>query len=316
MPTACDEAAEERRGRAVIRQVERLRVVYAREFDDRLARHRVCARLAKRSDRQILEIWSVFHRSAGLVGWSPEFRGVLFENDVVILAGGTGRVGGATLRTLHDQGARLAVASRRRESAEQLCAGFPNAIPMVADLADSQSADTLVADTLKQFGRIDAIVNMAGRGKFVPIVDSTTDDLRLNLDGFVITAYNLALAGLRAMLRQDYRDGRRSRGHIVTVTAGSSKDPQPRFGLFGAAKAAVNTLMRGIAREHKGDGIVANAVVLGGVATEAARSYLDAQDFAKAASPDEVARVLAFLASSASDGINGELIDLNARETE
>jgi NAD(P)-dependent dehydrogenase (short-subunit alcohol dehydrogenase family) len=74
--------------------------------------------------------------------------------------------------------------------------------------------------------------------------------------------------------------------------------------------------MRAIAREHKADGIVANALVLGTVATDAARDYLDADEFAAAASPDEVARVLSFLASPSSDGINGELVDLNAREAE
>jgi 3-oxoacyl-[acyl-carrier protein] reductase len=148
------------------------------------------------------------------------------------------------------------------------------------------------------------------------LADSTPEDLRANLDGFVLPAYNLAVAALRRMLVQEYRAQRRSRGHIVTVTAGSSKDPQPRFGLFGAAKAAVNTLMRAIAREHKVDGIVANAVVLGTVATEVARDYLNQEEFAAAASPEEVAHVLAFLASPDSDGINGELVDLNARETD
>jgi NAD(P)-dependent dehydrogenase (short-subunit alcohol dehydrogenase family) len=102
----------------------------------------------------------------------------------------------------------------------------------------------------------------------------------------------------------------------VTVTAGSSRDPQPSFGLFGAAKAAVNTLMRAVAREHKADGIVANALVLGGVATEAARGYLDAEEFAAAATPQEVADALAFLASDRASGINGALVDLNAREVD
>ena len=55
-----------------------------------------------------------------------------------------------------------------------------------------------------------------------------------------------------------------------------------------------------MAREHKIDGIVANAVVLGTVATEASRDYLDEAEYAAAASPEEVARVLAFLAFAAS----------------
>jgi NAD(P)-dependent dehydrogenase (short-subunit alcohol dehydrogenase family) len=241
---------------------------------------------------------------------------MLFDGDVIIVAGATGRVGGATVQALHDEGARLVVVSRSERNAAEVIQGYERTTAAVADLSDPVAVDTLVNDTAARFGRVDAIVNLAGRGKFVSIVDSTLDDLRVNLDGFVVPAYNLGVASLRRMLLQDYRPGRRSRGHIITVTAGSSKDPQPRFGLFGSAKAAVNTLMRAIAREHKADGIVANAVVLGTVATGDAREYLSPEDFEAAASPEEVARVLTFLASSASDGINGELVDLNAREVD
>jgi NAD(P)-dependent dehydrogenase (short-subunit alcohol dehydrogenase family) len=241
---------------------------------------------------------------------------MLFDDDVIVLAGATGRVGGATLRRLHDEGARVVVVSRSADAAQALTAGLERASTAIADISDPAAAAKIVSDAAARFGRVDAVVNLAGRGKFVRLTDSTLDDLRANLDGYVVPAYNLAIAALRQMLAQEYRPQRRSRGHIVTVSAGSSKDPQPRFGLFGAAKAAVNTLMRAIAREHKADGIVANAVVLGTVATEAARDYLDAEDFAAAASPEEVARVLAFLASADSDGINGELVDLNARETD
>ena len=241
----------------------------------------------------------------------------MFEDgEIVIVAGGTGRVGGATVRALHDAGARVIVVSREAKRAEAAIAGLERSSAAVADLFDPFATDAFVNQVAKRWHRIDAVVNLAGRGKFVEIKNSTIEDLHVNLDGFVVTAYNLMTAALRVMLAQPPRTGRRSRGHLVTVTAGSSKDPQPRFGLFGAAKAAVNTLMRAIAREHKADGIVANAVVLGGVATDAARSYLDAEDFAAAASPEEVARVLAFLASCASDGINGELVDLNAREVD
>jgi NAD(P)-dependent dehydrogenase (short-subunit alcohol dehydrogenase family) len=241
---------------------------------------------------------------------------MLFDGDVVILGGATGRVGGATLRTLHENGAHVIVISRSEQKAAALCKGFERASPAAADLTDPKASEALIRSVAQRHGRVDAVVNLAGRAAFVPLIDSTVEDLRSNLEGFVVPAYNLAMPALRQMLAQEYRPGRRSRGHIVTVSAGSSKDPQPRFGLFGAAKAAVNTLMRAIAREHKADGIVANALVLGGVATEAARAYLSEEDFAAAATPDEVANVLAFLASSASDGINGELVDLNAREVD
>jgi NAD(P)-dependent dehydrogenase (short-subunit alcohol dehydrogenase family) len=241
---------------------------------------------------------------------------MLFEEDVIVLAGATGRVGGATLRLLHDEGARVVVITRSREAAAAAIEGLERAVSAVVDLGDPFATERAMEDVATRFGRVDAVVNLAGKGKFIALTDSTLEDLRINLDGFVVPAYTLAMAALRRMLAQPYRPGRRSRGHIVTVTAGSSRTPQPNLGLFGAAKAAVNTLMRAIAREHKADGIVANAVVLGTVATDAARDYLSAEDFEAAASPDEVARVLTFLAASASDGINGELVDLNAREPE
>lgn len=247
---------------------------------------------------------------------------MLFEGDVIVLAGATGRVGGATLRLLVDEGARVVVVSRARANAEAAieagCSsdGRLQVSAAVADLADSRATQAMIDEVIARNGRIDAVVNLAGSGKFVALADSTLEDLRTNLDGFVVPAYNLSISALRHMLEQPLRPGRRSRGHIVTVTAGSSIDPQPKFGLFGAAKAGVNTLMRAIAREHKGDGIVANAVVLGGVATDAARSYLSPEELAAAAQPEEVARVLAFLASPASTGLNGALLDLNAREVD
>jgi len=138
------------------------------------------------------------------------------------------------------------------------------------------------------------------------------ESIRNNLE----VAYNLIVPALRVMLKQASRAGARSRGRLVAVTAGSSLDPAPTRGMMGIGKAGVNTLMRAIAREHKADGIVANAVVLGTVATEAARAYLDADEFAAAATPQEVADVLAFHTSDASSGINAELIHLNARETD
>ncbi len=247
----------------------------------------------------------------------------LFDGDAVLLAGGTGRVGGAALATLVHEGARVLVVSRSLGRARDAIEGLLDdaeraaAIPYAADLDDPAQASAAVDACVERFGRIDALVNLAGSGLGATLLaGSTPADLQANLTAFAQTAYNLALPALRAMLAQPYRDDARSRGRIVTVTAGSSKDPAPGRGLFAVAKAGVNALMQAIAREHKADGIVANALVLGGVATDAARRYLDEADFAAAATPQEVADVLAFLASDRASGINGALVDLNAREVD
>jgi len=245
----------------------------------------------------------------------------LVDDNAIVLAGATGRVGGATLATLLREGARVAVLSRERERALTTIADAADrelrdrAVGIRADLGDPASASAAVAECIATFGRVDAVVNLAGSGGgLVSLATSNRDDLRRSLSAFAETAYNLALPALRAMLQQPYRDGARSRGRIVTVTAGSSIAPAPGRGPFAAAKAAVNALMLAIAREHKADGIVANALVLGGVAFAGAEAFYSAEDLAAAATPQEVADVLTFLASDRASGINGALVDLNARE--
>jgi 3-oxoacyl-[acyl-carrier protein] reductase len=247
----------------------------------------------------------------------------LLDGDAIVLAGATGRVGGATLATLVREGARVVVISRSAERAQAAIdavlsgAQRAAAVPFAADLTDPAHAAGAMQACVERFGRVDALVSLAGEGfGHRPIAESSLEDLRKNVAAFTEVAYNLAVPALRAMLAQPYRDGARSRGRIVVVTAGSSKDPAPGRGLFGIAKAGVNVLMQAIAREHKADGIVANALVLGGVATDAARGYLSAEDFAAAATPQEVADALAFLASDRGSGVNGALVDLNAREVD
>jgi NAD(P)-dependent dehydrogenase (short-subunit alcohol dehydrogenase family) len=248
---------------------------------------------------------------------------MLLDDTALVLAGGTGRVGGPALRTAVGEGARVLVLSRSREDAERTIAQMlepelrERALPFEADLLREEDGEAAIREAQRRFGRVDAVVSLAGGGsRFVATVESSVDDVRRNVENNLIAAYNLMLPALRAMLAQDALPNARSRGRLVAVTAGSSRDPQPRFGLMGAAKAGVNVLMQAIAREHKADGIVANAVVLGTVAVEAAREYLSAEDFAAAATPQEVADVLAFLASDRSSGINGALVDLNAREVD
>lgn len=235
----------------------------------------------------------------------------LFENDVVVVAGATGRVGRPLVGRLLEEGARVVLVSRSAQDRSE------RVLPIIADLAKTGDGERVIGESVAQFGRVDAVISLAGGGsRFVSVVDSTIDDIEKSVRNNLLVAYNLFLPALRQTLKQAMPEGRLSRARFVAVTAGSSLDPQPRFGIMGAGKAGVNTLMRAIAREHKPDGIVSNAVVLGGVATLEAREYLSPEDFAAAASPEEVANILAFHASDASTGVNGELIHLNAREVD
>ena len=242
--------------------------------------------------------------------------------DVVVLAGATGRVGGETLRVLPARGAYVVLISRSKSRGEALLGNLdPDAHARVriveADLSDADSGTRLAKTALVWHGRVDGVISLAGGGSaFTSIVESTYDDMETSVRNNLLVAYNLFVPLLRHILKQPMAQGARSRGRLVAVTAGNSLTPQPRFGIMGAGKAGVNVLMRAIAREHKADGIVSNAVILGTVGTEASREYLNEADFAAAATPAEVADILAFHASDASSGVNGELIHLNAREVD
>jgi NAD(P)-dependent dehydrogenase (short-subunit alcohol dehydrogenase family) len=243
------------------------------------------------------------------------------RGNVVVLAGATGRVGGETLRALSARDAYVVLISRSKSRGEALLAKLdPDARARVriieADLSDSDSGMRLAESALLWHGRVDGVISVAGAGTFTSVVDSTCEDMEESVRENLLVAYNLFVPLLRHILKQPMTDGARSRGRLVAVTAGSSLTPQPRFGIMGAGKAGVNLLMRAIAREHKADGIVSNAVILGTVGTEASRAYLDETDLAAAATPSEVADILAFHASDASSGVNGELIHLNAREVD
>ncbi|MBD5654638.1 MAG: SDR family oxidoreductase [Candidatus Eremiobacteraeota bacterium] len=245
------------------------------------------------------------------------------DGDTIVLAGATGRAGGATLHTLVGRGAFVILVSRSRLRAEELIATLPDSEAqrrchvIEADLADAAAGERVATSAIAWRGRVDAVVSLAGGGSaFVAIADSSFDDLQTSIRNNLDVTYNLFVPLLRRIVKQPARENARSRCRFVAVTAGSSLTPQPRFGIMGAGKAGVNLLMRAIAREHKADGVVANAVILGTVATEPARDYLDEAEFDAAASPQEVADLLAFHASDASSCVNGELIHLNAREVD
>lgn len=247
----------------------------------------------------------------------------LVQDDVILLAGITGRIGAAPLTTLVAEGARVVVLSRDRKRAEAAIAAAlePNlrnrALALAADLYDPASAAAAVAECVKTFGRLDALVNLAGSGwRRKTVTDSGLGDLRETLAEVIDTAYNLAQAALRAMLAQPYREGARSRGRIVTVTATTAKAPNPGMSAFATAKAGVNALMLSIAREHKADGIVANALLVGGIAFPGADHFRSETARATAVSVQELTNTLTFLASDRSSGINGALLDLTARLTD
>lgn len=244
----------------------------------------------------------------------------LINDNVVLLAGVTGRVGGAPLAVFVREGAHVVVISRDRARAQAKIDEVlepherARAKAVACDLNDPASCAAAVAACVEGHGRIDALVNLAGAGwRRKPFADATLGDLRETLAEVIETAYNISQAALRVMLTQEPRPGMRSRGRIATVTAISARNPNPGFSAYVSSKAGVNGLMAAIAAEYKSKGIVANALLAGGVAFPGAEHFRSEEARAAAVTPEEIGNALAFFASDYASGINGESIAITGR---
>ena len=235
------------------------------------------------------------------------------SNRTVLIGGGTARTAPAVIGAFLSAGYSVTVTGRETKRLKAALAAIPGGDAVdtvIAELSDPDAANDAVASTLKRWGRLDAMTTLAQSPfRQSPFAETSLSDLEDLVLGGLYTTYNLARAVLPPMLEA-------GGGHIVTIAGGSAVDPAPGRALFGATKAAIVTLTKGIARDYKHRGIVANCLVAGGIGTERARQYLSADEFAAAATPQEFANAIVFLASAEGSGINGAAVELNAREVD
>ena len=229
-----------------------------------------------------------------------------------IVTGSDSGIGQATALALADAGMDVGITWHSDEegamrTADGVRERGRNAVVAQLDATELDSVGGVVDSLVDQLGGVDVFVNNAGGGSGGPVLDVSIEDWRkivaLNLDG--------AFAGLQAAARHMAAAG--SGGRLIAVT--SVHEHQPRVGSapYVAAKHGLGGLIETMALELGAQGITVNAVAPGEIATDltdqepadADRTHRAGVPLARPGKPEEIAAVIAFLASAASSYVTG-----------
>ncbi len=232
-----------------------------------------------------------------------------FQDKVVIVTGAGSGIGAATAKRFLAEDALVVLNGRNRNKLEKTVAGLDATRVLLhdGDISDQKYAQSLADVTVARFGRIDVLVNNAAVFAGGPVLNTSVEDwhkvMQINVDG-VFYAIRAALPHLL-----------KSQGSIVNVSSVSGLGGDWNASAYDTSKGAVSNLTRSLALELGMQGIRVNAVNPSLTATEMTEGVLQnpalMQKFeeriplGRPARPEEVAAVIAFLASDDASFVNG-----------
>jgi meso-butanediol dehydrogenase / (S,S)-butanediol dehydrogenase / diacetyl reductase len=241
-----------------------------------------------------------------------------FEGWAVVVTGGASGMGAACVDQFVLGGADVLVVDRDAGRSAGVVAMHGLGAPMIGSVADSAFCDSVVAEAISRHGRLDAVVNAAGiivRASGVDTDDEAWDRIMgVNVSG----TFYMCRAALRHMVTK-------RRGSIVNFGSIWGDLGSAGVAAYCASKGAVHNLTRALAQDHAASGIRVNAVCPGEVRTpmlQAERSEPVTQQLldklaatvpmGRLAEPDEIARVVAFLASDDASYMTGAMVSVDA----
>ena len=244
-----------------------------------------------------------------------------FTDQTALITGSSRGIGAAIAQKLATLGARVAVHYRSDRSAAEATlrdlAGDGH-ILVQAEIADPEAVCAMVERVVTGLGGIDILVNNAGTYTVHPLADVSyevwrdawRDTIATNLFGAADTTYCVA--------RHMIETGRA--GHIVNVTSRGAFRGEPLHPAYGASKAALNSMGQSLAQHLGPHGITVTSVAPGFVETDMAASFLNGPEgdairaqspLGRVATPEEIADVVAFLASDHATITTGTIVDAN-----
>ena len=243
----------------------------------------------------------------------------MLAGKVALITGGSSGMGAAIGRRLSEEGAAVALTyPTPKDSAEPLAEeirkGGGKAVAIQADSGVVEDVRSAVAQTVEKFGRLDILINNAGIGTVAPIDELTVDQF----DAIIAINVRATFVAVQAALPHLGRGGR----IISTGSTGSYFSNFPGMSIYSMSKAAIAGLTRGLARDLGARGITVNAIQPGSVDTPmnpADGPYAPIVSgliaLGRYGKPNEIANLVAFLASDQADYITGALLTIDGGAT-
>jgi 3-oxoacyl-[acyl-carrier protein] reductase len=251
------------------------------------------------------------------------------SKSVAIVTGASQGIGRSTAIRLARNFSAVTLAARGREKLEETAAGVraAGAEPLVIDLnlADAAAANKVVEQTLTAFGRIDALLNIAGAVPQVDLFEMTDEQW----DG----ALALKLHGARRLAVAAWPSLKQSKGAVVFMSGNSALFPKAPYAAVGTINAAIVALAKAFSDRGIADGVQVNSVLPGPVMTGRRRSYLahwaplhnmtveeatekfpQEAGIARYGEPEEIAELMAFLVSPGARWMTGSALRMDGGE--
>jgi NAD(P)-dependent dehydrogenase (short-subunit alcohol dehydrogenase family) len=240
------------------------------------------------------------------------------DGKVTIVTGGGTGLGRAMVRALARAGSDIVVAARRtgpiEETAEEVRDMGRRSLAIPTDVTRSDQVNGMVRQCLQEFGRVDVLINNAAQlgAPRTPIWDMTDDEWRSGIDANLTSAFYCSRAVARPMVSQ-------GNGKIINVSSGYGIRGGRNMYTYTCGKGGMMQLTRTLALSLGPHGVTANTICPGFIPTRGAEAlvgslprFSDRVPTGEFPKPADIGPIAVFLASAASDYMNGEHVTIDS----